>query len=159
MKMKKHQKISTKNVVLIVGMVFILSLVIGSVATAAQSPTVADSKGIKTDYPQQLELDKFEKQTGKKLKFHENPLFAEKVKKGAVNSGGYVLPMSRAHRRSWPGAMPTSCASVMTHAPSYPTWPRHGNGTMTIPRLPLPCVKVIAGPTARRLRPTMWSFI
>ncbi len=52
----------------------------------------------------------------------------------AANSGEYVLPMSRAHRRSRPGAMPTSCASVMTRAPSYPTWPSHGNGTMTIPR-------------------------
>ena len=49
MKMKKHQKISKKNVVLVVGMVFILSLVISSVATAAQWPTVADPKGIKTD--------------------------------------------------------------------------------------------------------------
>ena len=92
MKMKKHQKISTKNVVLVVGMVFILSLAIGSVATAAQGPTVADSKGIKTGYPQQLELDKFEKQTGKKLKFHENPLFAEKVKKGELPAVEKRLP-------------------------------------------------------------------
>ncbi len=92
MKMKKHQKISGKNVVLVVGMVFILSLVISSVATAAQWPTVADPKGIKTDYPQQLELDKFEKETGKKLKFHENPLFAEKVKKGELPAVEKRLP-------------------------------------------------------------------
>jgi peptide/nickel transport system substrate-binding protein len=84
MRMKKHQKVSKKSIFFIVGMVFILSLVIGSVATAAQWPTVADSRGIKTDYPQQLELANFEKQNGKKLKFQENPLFAEKVKKGEL---------------------------------------------------------------------------
>jgi peptide/nickel transport system substrate-binding protein len=84
MKIENHQKISIKNVVFVMGMVFILSLVISSVATAGQWPTVADPKGIKTEFPQQLELDKYEKQTGKKLTFHENPLFAEKVKKGEL---------------------------------------------------------------------------
>ena len=73
MKIEERQKVSVKNVAFVACTVFILSLVISSVATAAQLPTVADPKGIKTDYPQQLELDKFEKQNGKKLKFHENP--------------------------------------------------------------------------------------
>ena len=92
MKMKKRQKVSVKNVVFVMCTVFILSLVISSLATAAQWPTVADPKGIKTDYPQQLELDKFEKQTGKKLKFQENPLFAEKVKKGELPAVEKRLP-------------------------------------------------------------------
>ncbi len=64
MKIKKRQKISVKNVVFVMGMVFILSLVISSVATAGQWPTVADSKGIKTEFPQQLELKDYEKQIG-----------------------------------------------------------------------------------------------
>ena len=55
-------------------------------------PTVADARGIKTDYPQQLELDKFEKQTGEKLTFHENPLFAERVKKGELQPVEKRLP-------------------------------------------------------------------
>ena len=84
MKMKKRQNFFAKNVVFVTCTVFILSLVIGSLATAAQWSTVADPKGIKTDYPQQLELDKYEKKTGKKIKFHENPMFAEKVKKGEL---------------------------------------------------------------------------
>ncbi|MBW2563180.1 MAG: hypothetical protein JRE29_03945, partial [Deltaproteobacteria bacterium] len=72
MKIEKRQKVSVKNVAFAACTVFILSLVIGSPATASQWPTVADSKSVKTDYPQQLELDTYEKQTGKKLKFNEN---------------------------------------------------------------------------------------
>ncbi|MBE9530499.1 MAG: hypothetical protein IMF00_04440, partial [Proteobacteria bacterium] len=56
MKMKERQKISVKNVVFVMCTVFILSLVISSVATAGQWPTVADPKSIKTEFPQQLEL-------------------------------------------------------------------------------------------------------
>ncbi|MBE9529692.1 MAG: ABC transporter substrate-binding protein, partial [Proteobacteria bacterium] len=93
MKMKKRQKISVKNVVFVMATVFILSLVISSVATAAKWPTVADPKGIKTEFPQQLELDKYEKQTGKKLKFHENPMFAEKAKKGELPAVEKRLPV------------------------------------------------------------------
>jgi peptide/nickel transport system substrate-binding protein len=65
-------------------MAFGLSLLAGSFAFAGDYLTVADPKGIKTEFPQQLELDKYEKQTGKKLTFNENPLFAEKVKKGEL---------------------------------------------------------------------------
>jgi peptide/nickel transport system substrate-binding protein len=92
MKMKKRQKISAKNVVLVVGMVFILSLLISSMATAAQWPTVADPKGIKTAFPQQLELEDYAKQIGKKLTFKENPMFSEKVKKGELPAVEKRLP-------------------------------------------------------------------
>ncbi len=92
MKMKKRQKISAKNVVFVMGLVFILSLVISSVATAGQWPTVADPKGIKTEFPQQLELKDYEKQIGKKLTFKENPMFAEKVKKGELPAVEKRLP-------------------------------------------------------------------
>ena len=92
MKIEKRQKVSAKNVAFAVCTVFILSLVIGSLATASQWPTVADSKSVKPDYPQQLELDKYEKQTGKKLKFHENPMLAEKVKKGELPAVEKRLP-------------------------------------------------------------------
>ncbi len=61
MKMEKRQKVSVKNVAFFACTVFILSLVIGSLATAAQWPTVAESKGIKTEFPQQLELADYEK--------------------------------------------------------------------------------------------------
>ncbi len=81
MKIKKRQKVSVKNVVFVVCTVFILSLVISSVATAGQWPTVADPKSIKTEFPQQLELEDYQKQIDKKLAFKENPMFAEKVKK------------------------------------------------------------------------------
>jgi hypothetical protein len=56
MKIEKRQKVSVRNVVYVMCTVFILSLVISSPATAAQWPTVADPKGIKTEFPQQLEL-------------------------------------------------------------------------------------------------------
>ncbi|MBW1821662.1 MAG: hypothetical protein JRI92_07840, partial [Deltaproteobacteria bacterium] len=92
MKMKKHQKISVKNVVFIMCTVFILSLVISSVAAAAQWPTVADPKSIKTEFPQQLELEDYEKQIDKKLAFKENPMFAEKVKKGELPAVEKRLP-------------------------------------------------------------------
>lgn len=55
-------------------------------------PTVADARGIKTDYPQQLELDKYEDQIGKKLTFYENPLFADRVKKGELKTVEKRLP-------------------------------------------------------------------
>jgi hypothetical protein len=92
MKIKKRQKISVKNVVFVMCMVFILSLVISSLATAGQWATVADPKGIKTEFPQQLELGDYEKQMGKKLAFKENPMFAEKVKKGELPAVEKRLP-------------------------------------------------------------------
>ena len=73
-----------RNSCFVMFMAFGLSLLAGSFAFAGDYPTVADPKGIKTEFPQQLELDKYEKQTGKKLTFNENPLFAEKVKKGEL---------------------------------------------------------------------------
>lgn len=67
-------------------LIIIISLLVitSSVAFASDYSTVADVKGIKTEFPQQLELNEFEKQTGEKLEFYENPMFAEKVKKGEL---------------------------------------------------------------------------
>ncbi len=62
------------------------------IITPSSYATVADTKGIKTKFPQQLELNKYEKQTGKKLTFHENPLFAERVKKGELPPVAKRLP-------------------------------------------------------------------
>ena len=90
--MKKRQKVSVKNVVFVMCTVFILSLVISSLATAAQWPTVADPEGIKTEFPQQLELEDYEKQIDKKLAFKENPIFAEKVKNGELPAVEKRLP-------------------------------------------------------------------
>jgi len=92
MKIERRQKVSAKNVAFVAGTVFILSLVISSLATAAQWPTVADPKGIKTEFPQQLELEDYEKQIDKKLAFKENPMFAEKVKKGELPAVEKRLP-------------------------------------------------------------------
>ena len=92
MKMKKRQKVSVKNVAFVMCAVFILSLVISPVATAGQWPTVADPKSIKTEFPQQLELEDYEKQMDKKLAFKENPMFAGKVKKGELPAVEKRLP-------------------------------------------------------------------
>lgn len=56
------------------------------------APTVADAMGITTEFPQQLELADFEKQTGKKLNFAGNPLFADKESSGALQSVDKRLP-------------------------------------------------------------------
>ncbi len=56
------------------------------------APTVADAMGITTEFPQQLELADYEKQTGKKLNFNGNPLFAEKENSGALQSVDKRLP-------------------------------------------------------------------
>ncbi|MBW2670622.1 MAG: hypothetical protein JRD87_12205, partial [Deltaproteobacteria bacterium] len=89
---KKRQENSVINVVFTVCMVFVLSLLISSLATAAQWPTVENPKGIKTAFPQQLELEDYEKQIDKKLAFKENPMFAEKVKKGELPAVEKRLP-------------------------------------------------------------------
>ena len=81
-----------RNSCFVMFMAFGLSLLAGSFAFAGDYPTVADPKGIKTEFPQQLELDKYEKQTSKKLTFNENPLFAEKVKKGELPPVAKRLP-------------------------------------------------------------------
>jgi len=59
---------------------------------AVTAPTVADAMGIKTEFPQQLELADYEKQTGKKLKFNSNPLFSDKEKNGELPSVEKRLP-------------------------------------------------------------------
>jgi len=51
---------------------------------AEKYPTVDNPMGFKSKYPQQFELEEYEKQLGYKLKFHENPMFVEKVKKGEL---------------------------------------------------------------------------
>ncbi|MCJ7684699.1 MAG: ABC transporter substrate-binding protein [Desulfobacteraceae bacterium] len=89
---KKSQRLFMRNSCFVMFMAFGLSLFAGSLAFAGDYPTVADPKGIKTEFPQQLELDKYEKQTGKKLTFNENPLFAEKVKKGELSPVEKRLP-------------------------------------------------------------------
>lgn len=62
-----------------------LSLVIFSFSSiAAQWPVVNDPKGLKTRFPQQLELYQYEKYLGKRLGFQENPLFVKRVKKGLL---------------------------------------------------------------------------
>ncbi|MBW2593438.1 MAG: ABC transporter substrate-binding protein, partial [Deltaproteobacteria bacterium] len=87
-----HKKTSVKNAVFVVSMVFLLSLVFSSLATASQWPTAAEPQGIKTEFPQQLELGEYEKQLGKELTFKENPIFSEKVKKGALQAVEKRLP-------------------------------------------------------------------
>ncbi len=61
-----------------------LVLMPGSPAIAGQWPVVTNPKGLTTQFPQQVELDQYEKHLGKKLGFHENPLFSQKVKKGLL---------------------------------------------------------------------------
>ena len=63
-----------------------------STAVAVAAPTVANSMGITTEFPQQLELADYEKQTGEKLKFNGNPLFADKESSGALQPVDKRLP-------------------------------------------------------------------
>jgi len=73
-------------------MAFTLACLLSSFGYAGEFPTVADPKGITTEYPQQLELADYEKQIGKKVTFAENPMFAEKVKKGELPQVEERLP-------------------------------------------------------------------
>ncbi len=59
---------------------------------AATAPTVADVMGIKLSTPQQLELDDYEKQMGKKLEFKGNPLFSKEEKTGDLPAVTNRLP-------------------------------------------------------------------
>ncbi len=61
-----------------------LILLPGSKALAGQWPVVNNPKGLATLYPQQLELDQYETYQKTRLGFHENPLFAKKVKQGLL---------------------------------------------------------------------------
>ena len=81
-----------KRCVFTVCMAFTLVCLLGSYGYAAEFATVADPKGITTEYPQQLELTDYEKQIGKKVTFAENPMFAEKVKNGELPSVEERLP-------------------------------------------------------------------
>jgi peptide/nickel transport system substrate-binding protein len=65
-------------------MLFGWSILFASTALAAKFPTVADPMGMKTAYPQQLELKEYESQMGKKLSYSQNPMFDEKVSKGEL---------------------------------------------------------------------------
>lgn len=57
----------------------LIFFIMSSTAWAANASTVANDQGIKTQFPQQLELKDYEKQIGKKLVFSENPIFAKQV--------------------------------------------------------------------------------
>ncbi len=72
---------------------FLFLLIFTSLATAEEWPTVTDSKGIKTEYPQQLELNEYEKQINKKIIFNENPMFTGSVNTGELPSVGLRLPV------------------------------------------------------------------
>ncbi len=56
------------------------------------APTVSYAMGITTEFSQQLELADYEKQTGEKLEFTGNPLFAEKEKSKELPSVDKRLP-------------------------------------------------------------------
>ena len=60
--------------------------------SAADCPTVADPKGITAEWPEQLELADFQKQTGKNVAFSGNPLFAAKVADGSLPPVEQRLP-------------------------------------------------------------------
>ena len=59
---------------------------------AAEAPTVADMKGLKTTFPQQAELAEYEKYLGKNLTFSENPIHAKRVKSGDFPTVDKRLP-------------------------------------------------------------------
>ncbi|MCD4718813.1 MAG: ABC transporter substrate-binding protein [Desulfobacula sp.] len=59
---------------------------------AGKSPTVNTPQSIKCEFPQQLELKNFEKQTGKKLSFQENPIFAKLVAQKKLSPVEQRLP-------------------------------------------------------------------
>lgn len=91
--MKKHLKISAETFVWVACLALISALAISSPAMAGRWPTVLDSKGIKTVFPQQLEIQDYERQMGEKLILKENPIFAERVKKGELPAVGKRLPV------------------------------------------------------------------
>ena len=65
---------ATRLIKLAATFIFTLLLFQGTYASADQFATVSDLKGIKTEFPQQIELADYEKQIGKKLAFSGNPL-------------------------------------------------------------------------------------
>jgi peptide/nickel transport system substrate-binding protein len=61
-------------------------------AIASSCPSVADPKGIKTQFPQQAELGELERQLGRKIALAENPMFATRVKTGSLPPVDQRLP-------------------------------------------------------------------
>jgi peptide/nickel transport system substrate-binding protein len=59
---------------------------------ACPSSTVADPKGLKSAWPQQFELDEFDKAANCTLKFTDNPLFAADVQAGKLPTVDKRLP-------------------------------------------------------------------
>ena len=55
-------------------------------------PIVAKPMGFKSKWPQQFELNEYEKQLGKKLTFNENPMFAKQVQAGKLTRLEQRLP-------------------------------------------------------------------
>jgi len=84
--------LATRLIGLAATFIFTLLLFQGRYASADQFATVSDLKGIKTEFPQQIELADYEKQIGKKLAFSGNPLFTAKVKKGELPPLAQRLP-------------------------------------------------------------------
>ena len=77
-----------------IAMAMVLGWLCGSVGVAAGStcPTVADSKGLRTKFPQQAERGEIESQLSRRLQFSENPMFAAKVKAGQLPPVDRRLP-------------------------------------------------------------------
>ncbi len=59
---------------------------------AAGCPTVAEPAGLNTAFPQQIELEDFEKQTGTELAFSERPEFAAQAADGKLPAVAQRLP-------------------------------------------------------------------
>lgn len=57
---------------------WLLTVSLGSVS--AKTPEPPDLKSIITQFPQQMEMDEFERHFSKKMSFKENPVFLERVK-------------------------------------------------------------------------------
>ena len=70
----------------------LVSMAISPNCWAGKSPTVNSPQDINCEYPQQLELKNFEKQTGKKLSFQENPYFTKLVTKKELSPVDQRLP-------------------------------------------------------------------
>ncbi len=74
------------------GAALLVTLSFPAAGMAAGCPSVADPQGIKASHPYQLDLADFEKQAGGKLALSENPLFADRVKAGALPPVAARLP-------------------------------------------------------------------
>ncbi len=59
----------------------------------AKSPTLSNSKELHSKFPQQMELEAYERHLGKKIVFHENPLFEQKIISGKLPRLEERLPL------------------------------------------------------------------